>query len=294
MNYSSASVRPGHVTASPSGSRDEVVDLEALDWNRVWQAQLDKGRSQKRDAGFWDTRAPSFSKAALETDYVEQLLEIMGPKPHWTAFDMGCGSGAVAIPLARHISSVTAVDFSGGMLSALRKRCEAEKVHNVTTIHGGWEDDWDTLGITTYDVAIASRSMVVDDLEASIQKLNAVARKRVFIVTVTGDGPRDRRLFEAIGRPVTSPGPDYIYYYNMLYHMGLRANVSFIQEKRNRTYESPEDAAASMQWMFEDLSAREQEKLARYLKEHLVFDSGSWRLSYANVIRWAVMWWEKE
>ena len=108
-----------------------------------------------------------------------------------------------------------------------------------------------------------------------------------------GDGPYDRRLFEAIGRPLDL-GPDYIYNYNMLYQMGILANVAFIDETRNRTYGSPEEAFARMQWMFFDgLSAEEEEKLRAYIKENLVFRDERWRFSYDKAVRWAVMWWEK-
>ncbi|MEN6318399.1 MAG: class I SAM-dependent methyltransferase [Syntrophaceae bacterium] len=280
----------GHV--NECGIQDEVIDVKAVDWNRVWRAQLARCSSHKRDASFWDGRAPSFAKAS-DTGYADHFLAIMKPKAHWTVLDMGCGSGTLAVPLAKLVSSVTAVDFSGEMLSVVCKRCEDEGIRNITTIHGRWEDDWEKLGIDTYDVAIASRSLATNDLQASILKLNAVARKRVYIVTIVGDGPHDRRLFDAVGRPL-NPCPDYIYNYNMLYQMGTCANVAFINEIRNRTYNSPEEAVESMHWMFDELSSREEEKLTAYLKEHLVFRSGSWRLSYDKLIRWAVMWWEKE
>ncbi len=271
---------------------NEVIDVKAIDWNRVWRAQLALRNSLKRDACFWDGRASSFAKAT-ETEYIDHFLAIMKPEAHWTVFDMGCGSGTLAVPLAKLVSSVTAVDFSREMLNIVRKRCENEDIHNVKIVHGQWEDDWEKLGIKTCDVAIASRSMVVDDLQSSILKLSRMARKRIYIVTVAGDGPRDRRLFDAIGRPFDS-GPDYIYNYNLLYRMGITANVMFIEEIRNKKYESPEEAVESMQWMFDDMNPREKEKLTAYVKEHLIFSSGAWKLSYANVVRWAVMWWEKE
>jgi len=293
VNHESIAHEPGRGQTKECGSQAEVIDVKAVDWNRVWQAQLARRSSPKRDARFWDGRASSFAKAISETVYTDQFLSIMKPKAHWTVLDMGCGSGTLAVPLAKLVSSVTAVDFSGEMLAVVRERCEAEGIRNITTIHGQWEDDWEKLGIDTYDVAIASRSMVTDDQQASIMKLNAAARKCVYIVTVVGDGPHDRRLFDAVGRPLT-PCPDYIYSYNMLYQMGILANVAFIDETRNRTYNSPEEAVASMHWMFDELSSREEEKLTAYFKEHLVFRFGSWRLSYDKLVRWAVMWWEKE
>lgn len=276
-----------------SCSLEEFIDIKALDWNLVWQAKRAKKNSSKRDARFWDGRAASFAKAASGTDYADQFLAIMKPEAHWTVLDMGCGSGVLALPLARLTSSVTAVDFSAEMLAIVRRQCETEGISNITTINGRWEDNWEKLGIGTHDAAIASRSMNVDDLHSSIMKLNAVARKCVYIVALVGDGPFDRRLFEAVGRPLNL-GPDYIYNYNMLYQEGILANVAFIEHKRRRTYDNPDNACASMKWMFGELNPDEEKRLNDYVKTRLVFRSGSWSFPYEQTVRWAVIWWNKE
>ncbi|MDI9571073.1 MAG: class I SAM-dependent methyltransferase [Pseudomonadota bacterium] len=286
---------PGESRAGPAEPFElpyEITDIKSVDWNRVWRAQFALRDFQKRDASFWDGRAASFAKLK-DTDYIGQLISIMQPEPHWTVLDMGCGSGALALPLAKLVTSVTAVDFSREMLDEVNKGCAATGVSNIKTIHGGWEDDWRELGIGAYEAAVASRSMFVRDLQASIMKLDAVARKRVYIVTVVGDGPRDRRLFDAIGRPF-DPGPDYIYYYNLLYQMGIRANVDFIQERRNKAYRGLEEAVESVRWMFGDLTSQEEDRIYAYFREHLAYHSGFWRLLPAHVVRWAVIWWEKE
>jgi SAM-dependent methyltransferase len=273
--------------------REDEIDVKAIDWNRVWRSRNAGRTSHGRDERFWDGRASSFAKAASETQYAGRLLEIMKPEKDWTVLDMGCGSGVLAVPLAKSVFSVTAVDLSGEMLAILRERCEDEGIENVTTIRGRWEDDWQELGIGAHDVALASRSMVADDLAASVLKLQAAARKRVYVATIVGDGPYDRRIFEAIGRPLDL-GPDYIYNYNMLYGMDILANVAFIDETRNRTYGSPEEAFLGMQWMFFDgLSGEEEEKLRAYIKENLVFRDERWGFSYNKAVRWAVMWWDK-
>jgi len=272
--------------------RNDVTDIRLIDWNRAWQARSLRRSPQKGNTDFWDGRAPSFANDRGRASYVDRLLSIMNPQREWTVRDMGCGGGSVAIPLARSVSSVTAVDASGGMLELVRSRCKEEGIRNITTLRGRWEDDWEEVGIGTHDVALASRSMVAEDLRASVLKLDRIARKGVYIVTMVGDGPFDRRLFDAIGRPLNA-GPDYIYNYNMLYQLGILANVAFIEESRTRVYESPEAACASVQWMFGELKPVEEERLRAYVREHLVLRGGSWSFPYPMVIRWAVMWWEK-
>ncbi len=275
-------------------SKDEPIDVKTVDWNLAWQTRQASRSFSRRDARFWDKRAASFSKAASETEYADRFLSIMEPERCWTVLDMGCGSGTLAVPLAACVAQVTAVDFSAEMLSLVRARCAAGAIDNVTTLQGQWEDDWAELGIGTYDAAIASRSMVADDLKGSILKLDRAARRRVYVVTIVGDGPYERRLFEAIGRPLHLE-PDYIYDYNLLYQMGIFANVTFINEKRRKAYESPEEAARRMEWMFNGLNNEEQKRLNAHLETYLVRGpDGKWRLPYECGIRWAVIWWEKE
>ena len=271
----------------------EAILMHTADWNRAWREMRTNRPSPARHARFWDGRSRSFAKHVARTGYAELFLKIMDPKPEWTVLDMGCGAGTLALPLADKVKSVTAVDFSEKMLSILHEECRERNIHNIKTVHAGWEDDWAEVGLGQYDVAIASRSLVVDDLKGTITKLNNAALKRVFIVTVVGDGPHDRRAYEAVGREL-QVGPDYIYNYNVLYQMGIYAKVDFIVQQVRDTYGDREGAMDSVRWMFPEMTCEEEARLDSYLTEHLICRDGQWMLDYAKTVRWAVLWWEKE
>jgi SAM-dependent methyltransferase len=249
--------------------------------------------SPVHDSSFWDRRASSFSEYATGTGYAERFLKLMNVDPDWTVLDMACGGGTLAVPLAGKVKEITAVDFSENMLRILEKRCGEKGITNVRTIHGRWEDDWDELGIGRHDVAIASRSLLADDVYASLAKLNALAGRQVYISTSVGDGPFDRRLFEAVGRVFTM-SPDYIYYYNLLHRMGIHANVAFVREDHESSWETFNDALDAQRWMFSNLTESEEDRIKDYLLENLLYTGGLWRLPYERPCRWAVMWWDKE
>lgn len=271
----------------------EAVLMHTADWNRAWKEMRTSKPSPARHAKFWDGRSRSFAKHVTRTGYAERFLNIMEPQPQWTVLDMGCGAGTLALPLADKVQSITAVDFSEKMLSILREECRQRNINNIKAIRARWEDDWAQVGLGKYDVTIASRSLVVDDLQTMIAKLNDAARKRVFIVTVVGDGPHDRRAYEALGRELQG-GPDYIYNYNVLYQMGIYAKVDFITQQVQDTYGEREEAMDSVRWMFPDMTQEEERKLDAYMAEHLACRDGLWMLDYAKTVRWAVLWWEKE
>jgi SAM-dependent methyltransferase len=270
-----------------------MIDIQTIDWNAVCKERKAMRSSPARGPACWNKRAPSFAENAKKTGYAEAFLKIVNPKRSWTVFDMACGAGTLAIPFAKHVKAITAVDFSDKMLDILREQCYQLKIPNIRTINASWEDDWDRAGIGLHDVAIASRSLVLDDLRSAIMKLNSIAKKRVYISTVVDDGPYDRRVFDAIGRELNM-GPDYIYNYNLLYQMGIRANIDFITERNHKAYKKRSQLIESMEWMLGNMTPEEEIKLKNYLDKHLVYDAGWWTLDYAKKTTWAVIWWNKD
>ena len=246
-----------------------------------------------RDQEFWEKRALSFAGYAEITRYAEGFLKLMDIRPEWTVFDMACGGGTLAIPLAPRVQRITAVDFSRNMLSILERRCKEKGITNIDIILGSWEDDWKTIGIEEHDVAIASRSLHEENASHFIQKLNQVARRQVYISAPVGHGPRDARLCEFAGRPC-SLGSDYFSFYRILHQMRIRANVAFVEEFHRNRWKTQEEAFEDQRWMFYNMTSEEEEKVKQYLDANLRYQDEYWQLPYERKCHWAVMWWAKE
>ena len=265
----------------------------AIDWNVLWKAHRSSKNVPKRDVNFWDKKAEGFSGNGWSSNYANDFVRIMEPKRCWTVFDMACGTGALAVPLARYVRRVTAADYSPKMLEVLDGQCRTRGLDNVTMINLSWEDDWKAKGIDKFDVAVASRCLVVDDLKQAITKLDGVARERVYISTIVGDGPHDRRIYKAAGKELR-PGPDYICTYNILHQMGIYANLKFIRDHRQESFDDLNAAFTYHAGFIGNVSARGKKGLREYLARHLVPKNGRLVFDYKKLILWAVMWWEKE
>jgi SAM-dependent methyltransferase len=274
--------------------KKEINDISEIDWNDVIKKKKkNKPKTHGEGSEYWNKRAPSFTEHAPKTVYPDCFMKIMDLRRSWTLLDMGCGGGTLAIPLASKVKHITAVDFSDKMLERLQAEANRKKIRNISAVRASWEDDWKQAGIGIYDIAIASRSLAVDDIQAALQKLNNAARRRVYISTIVGSGPFDRNIFDAIGRQYNQ-SVDYIYVYNLIYQMGICANINFIENEKEKTFESHEAALNSYNWMFQDLSPTELEKLKEYLYQHLVNFNGKWMLDYKQNVKWAVIWWDKK
>jgi SAM-dependent methyltransferase len=270
-----------------------MMTLPSIDWNEVWRTIQAEKHALRRDPKFWDKRAPEFTRRAEASGYIGRFMAIMNPQSDWSVLDIGCAAGTLAVPLAPSVNRITALDPSDAMLALLEKRRQKQGITNIHIVKGRWEDDWDKLGIGVHDVAIASRSLVVDDLRGAILKLQRYAARRVYISTLVDDGPFDRRIVEAVGRPFC-PGADYIVVCNLLRQMGIYANVTFICKGEEKTYSDVEDALHSLRWMVHEMTPEEEAKLRRYLDDTLIPEGGRWKMPCRRPVRWAVLWWEKE
>lgn len=270
------------------------MEYQDIDWNQLWQESRRKKSWAKKKESDWDQRAASFAKRNLGSSYVLEFLGQLSPRPEWTVLDVGCGPGTLSLPLALKVKQVTAVDFSPLMLEVLTKKACEEGSENIQCIRAAWEDDWDAAGIRVHDVAIASRSLAVQDLRSALAKLDAHASRAVFITDRVGAGPFFPDLFEAVGRPFRS-GPDYILTVNLLYQMGIRANVNFISADSKRPFASREEAWDSVAWMLDDPTPDEKEKLRCFMEERLQeLPGGHWVLRGRSAVLWALIWWYKE
>ncbi|MCK5195795.1 MAG: class I SAM-dependent methyltransferase [Desulfobulbaceae bacterium] len=264
-----------------------------IDWNSVWQESRRKKSWKKKQSSDWDKRASSFAQRNINSGYVDSFLALMQPQKDWSVLDIGCGPGTLALPLASRVKSVTAIDFSQAMLLELQSRAEQQGLANIYPLQASWTDDWHSLSVNRHDVAISSRSLSVQDLQAALKKLNDYASRKVFIADKVGAGPFDPDLFEALGRPFDG-GPDYIITVNLLYQMGIHPKIDYIELEQSKIFPSRKEAIESIRWMLDSLTAEEEKRLAGYVDERLCeTEEGLWLFQRRTPVKWAFISWDK-
>ena len=74
--------------------------MTKIDWNKMWR-ETEESKEHSNNLEFWNSFAPRFRKKAAQPDpYIEIFYEYLEAQPGDTLFDMGCGSGTLAIPFA--------------------------------------------------------------------------------------------------------------------------------------------------------------------------------------------------
>lgn len=90
---------------------------------------------------FWtDRTAGWYARAVARSDFAAKVLGAVGGALGGCrgALDVGAGCGALALPLARCLERVTALEPSPAMGRALRRAAAAEGVGNVTVLDAAW------------------------------------------------------------------------------------------------------------------------------------------------------------
>lgn len=299
------------------------MEIDVAQWARVFNVtnvHYDKEAAGSEESRrVWDQKAPSFARKPSRSDYINQLIALLDLAPGETVFDMGCGSGTIAIPLAQAGHAVCTVDFSTGMLEELQKAAEKEGIpvipgtyfadNGVDTtqpihdlVEGGsivvfqrsWQESWDDL--PQADLCLSSRSLVTADILDALDKMEAHALRRVVVTTGAGDLPfKDSRIFEAMGRekPDTMPPDQLVSLVNLAFARGRYPRIEYISMDGTWHRSTREELIEAIMKSHTPQTPKEAEALDAFLQEHLVHNEvkNTYELDYTRPDRWAYIEW---
>lgn len=258
-----------------------------VDWTKFWAEKL----SKKVDKD-WDKAAPGFFKRTKKEDYYNALFDRLILDENDTVLDVGCGEGSVTIPIAKKVKKVIGIDSSPKMLEYLEKRARDEDASNIETILKPIEEiSYDEIG--DVDVVVCSRSLNgIIPIEEVLCELNRIAKKYVFITIF---GPENKKIEKDFDEELgikTEDFPDYNYFFNILFNMGIYANIERFDLQNYREYSSIEEAMDNGKFRLDLYSDSEKELLKDYLKRILTYDEESEK--YYNIkdkADWIIIWW---
>jgi len=189
---------------------------------------------------------------------------------------------------ASFVKNVIAFDFSTKMIKTLEENAKEQGLTNISTFIHDMEKSWNNIPIC--DIVLASRCLEVDDIEAVLRELNNHAKKAVYLTYKVGISYLDQEVLSAIGKKIT-PKPDYIYLINVLYNMGVHAEIQFINLEENLFSKicSEEEYIQAISWSLDGISDEESKKASIFYKKCL--NNGKNPPLRDN--RWALISWKK-
>lgn len=144
-----------------------------------------------------------------------------------TVLDIGAGSGAYAIPLAKVARKVTVVEPSRGQVSRLMWRAEEEGLGNIEVINKRWQEV-ERQELETHTIVNAAYCFQMLDIKEDLQKMLDMTGKALFLVSLVDHDFYDVQE-KVFGEERLES--EYIYLYNILYQMGCPANVEIFPRR---------------------------------------------------------------
>jgi 2-polyprenyl-3-methyl-5-hydroxy-6-metoxy-1,4-benzoquinol methylase len=274
---------------------------KTTDWNSLWRELVEiKSRHRKRDmdaepgADVWRVKAREFDEgvkrrwAKPDSSRAFILSQLDADS---TVLDIGAGTGAWSVLLARRARHVTAIDASPAMIEVMRENLAEEGITNVTTVQGTWPD----VPVEPHDFSLCSHAMYgCLDFSAFVARMVACTRRMCFLMlrAPTLDGVRAEAAQHLWGHPLDSP--NFTIAYNILLQMGICANV--LMEDTGlwepRTSANLQDALSDMQRHFGlNGNGEHDEYLMELLRRRLTWHPSRGQYVWPREVRSALVYW---
>ena len=252
--------------------------------------------TKERSRGIWNERTVAwYQRANARSDYAERFLEAIPDllALSRTALDVGAGFGALALPLARLMERVTAVEPAPAMAAALRGAAARARLGNVTVIEATW----------------GGAPVAAHDLVVCAHVSHLLGRGSSFLATLA----RGELATQGVALVRDAPGGDDKFFFGELYpillgrpyekscgfeeteeelgRLGVRPKLTTIEYGSDQPFDSLEEACDF--WMeYMGLEGAEPRAYLRgFLAGRLRHENGEWIAPFrkrAVVIHWTV------
>lgn len=229
-------------------------------------------------AQYWDRVSEAYNTTAAEKEQrkvaktLDRFREAGLLFEDMTVLEIGCGTGDLAVSLARNGALVTAMDFSGGMLDRFREQIPAdledrirlaqEDWHRVDLKARGWEN--------AFDLAVAFMSPAVNSLSAFL-KFMAASKRGCAVKGWASKKPDPimAALWEKImDRPLDDRPQSILYKINYLFSMECFPDV-FFDTMEWESGATLEKEVGNQMTFFQKVSDRDEKTLEKIIREHL-------------------------
>jgi SAM-dependent methyltransferase len=259
--------------------------LEPIDFAAMYRDHKNATDFKGKTSSDWDDKSADMAASTIDSPYVNDFISRMELTGDDVILDIGCGPGALSIPLAKKAKKVIAIDFSPQMLAELEAYAAREGVTNIQTVLLGWDDDWSTLPIV--DIVVASRSMEVNDAAIALAKMSSQARKGCYLTYKVGGSFVDMNILDYIGKKIITK-PDYWYLPILLYQKGYLPTIDYITTGRGSIRSAnSEEFIQSLTWSLGGIDAEQESKAREYYDRFITGEN-----RHPKPMQWAFIAWE--
>jgi SAM-dependent methyltransferase len=270
-------------------------------WQEVLQAraaQMDAAyaRLGRTSADFWDRRARGFHRSTRESassdPFYTRVRECVNASE--SILDVGAGTGRFSLALAPYARQVIALEPNAAMLSYLRAEIEANGVSNITTVQSRWEDAPADLRA---EIVICCHVLYpILDIEPFLRKLHSASQQACYLyLRATHIDALTAPLWRHFHGDERQLPPGYIHALDVLYELGVYAQVEVVKAPYTLNYPTLQDAEDELieQLILEDTPRTRgelRELLGKWLSEQA---DHTWSSPQQEIVS-AILWWARD
>jgi SAM-dependent methyltransferase len=286
-----------HVTIPQTDPKETGSLTWAARWSDLKQKHLCSANIS-HEGDFWMN--PENIRRYLENTrgqygtQVASQLQRMEIRPGSRVLDIGGGAGALAVPLSKQGCAVTVVEQSRLMADICEEYRVSEQANQISYVIRRWEDVTPDELKGPFDAVIASYSLTMTDIATAIRTMQAVSSGRIFLFWFLTP-PSWAGVMQDLW-PLLHKKPYYISpladcLWNVLYEMGIYADVEVMDPAPPRFFDSLDEAVAHLAGRLECRENWQNDIVRSYLMEKLV-TAPDGRLQYNEGHRSAKIWWD--
>lgn len=216
-------------------------------------------------------RARLFNQAVQISSFPAQAIRALDPILIGcrSVLDVGAGVGALAVPLAKSVEAVTALEPSPAMMDELRANVTRNHLTNVTCIQAAWG----AADLAPHDlILVANVASVFADVLGFLTAAEPLASRAVAFVQNVGSGTEKFYFGELypllLGREYP-PRDDYLKTIGLLHSLGIYADVQIISYHFDQPFEDLEEAADFWKEQLRLTDPEQERRLLAFLQTRL-------------------------
>lgn len=202
----------------------EILDARAKQMDAAYTLL---GRTS---ADFWERRAKNYHRSTKETVTNDPLFLKLRQvvTPDTTVLDVGAGTGRFALALAPYAQSIIAIEPNTAMLNYLKHDATEEGLTTISALHSRWQDVSTDL---TADIVVCSHVLYpLWDVDTFVTKLRSATRKACYIyMRAVHFDSSTSPLWKHFHGDERHPAPGYIHALDILFEMGIYADVEIVR-----------------------------------------------------------------
>ena len=269
-------------------------------WQEMLQArarQMDAAYAHlgRTSADFWDRRARNFHRSTSESVssdpfylYLRERVTVQD-----SVLDVGAGTGRFALSLAPLVRQMTALEPNAAMLGYLQTEIGARGISNIATIQSSWED---ASADVRADIVICSHVLYpIFAIVPFVQKLDSASERACYLyLRATHIDSLTAPLWRHFHGDERQLPPGYIHALDVLYELGIYAQVEVVRAPFALTYPTIQEAEDEL---LEQLILRDNEATRRELRallENWLSErpDQSWSSPEQEMVS-AILWWKR-